>query len=339
MSLAIEMLMYSVCAEGRIKDYIQFDTMRKLRSTFSRSWDSSPTGILEGSAFSRGTGKVRMTSCPSQSQWFTDFLLGAQDCMGYDTKKQLALTIKAIVKMLELVKQDLDDREDEEVALLTRFGALVAILTGASLRGHEGLYLDIAATKAHIGDGKDGVVPEKFSKKRILSEDEIMALPSVCICLIGKFKGETGERYHSIVLANESQSGLAIRWWVEAVIALCESEGRKKGFVFDESEDSPPDTAEYNALFRQYLQRLQDFHPDLFSPKEDVTRYGISRTLRKSAVTRAGKAGLSETELSAVNRWRTAEKAKGTRPKHNMLTHYTDAKGLAPMTWKYSYVL
>jgi hypothetical protein len=84
-----------------------------------------------------------MMSCSSQSQWFTDFLLGAQDRMGYDTKKQLALTIKAIVKMLELVKQDLDDREDEEVALLTRFGALVAILTGASLRGHEGVYLDI----------------------------------------------------------------------------------------------------------------------------------------------------------------------------------------------------
>jgi hypothetical protein len=107
-----------------------------------------------------------MTSCSSQSQWFTDFLLGAQDRMGYDTKKQLALTIKAIVKILELVKQDLEDREDEEVALLTRFGALVAILTGASLRGHEGFYLDIAATKAHLGDGKDGLIPEKFSKQR-----------------------------------------------------------------------------------------------------------------------------------------------------------------------------
>jgi hypothetical protein len=75
--------------------------MRKLRSTFSRSWDSSPAGVAEGASFSRGTGKVRMTSYPSQSQWFTDFLLGAQDRMGYDTKKQLPLPIKAIVKMLE----------------------------------------------------------------------------------------------------------------------------------------------------------------------------------------------------------------------------------------------
>jgi hypothetical protein len=240
MSLAIEMLMYSQSVAGHIKDHIQFDTMRKLRSTFSRSWDSSPIGVTEGAAFSRGTGKVRMTSCPSQSQWFTDFLLGAQDRMGYDTKKQLPLQLKAIVKMLELVRQDLDEREAAESALLLRFGALVAILTAGSLRGHEGFYLDIAATKAHLEDGKQGVLPEKFSKQRILSEDEVLALPTVCICLMGKFKGETGERYHSIILANETMSGLTTRWWVESLMALCDSEGRTKGFAFDEVKDTPP---------------------------------------------------------------------------------------------------
>jgi hypothetical protein len=158
--------------------------------------------------------------------------------MGFDTKKQLPLPIKAIAKMLELVKQDLDEREGDEVALLLRFGALVAILTGASLRGHEGFYLDVAATKAHLNDRREVSILNKFSKQRILSETEIIALPSVCICLIGKLKGETGERYHSVVLANETMSGLQIRWWVEAVLALCEREGRKKGSVFDEINDT-----------------------------------------------------------------------------------------------------
>lgn len=190
MSLAVEMLMYSICAEGRINDHIQFDTMHKLWSTFSRSWDSSPPGVAEGAAFSKGTSKVHITSCPSQSQWFTDFLLGSQDRMGYKTKKQLPLLMLAIVKILELVKVDMEKQDVEEAQSLLRFGALVAILTAASLRGHEGFYLDITATQAHLDESKDGVVPRQLNKNTVLTEVEVMNLPSVCICLIGKFKGE-----------------------------------------------------------------------------------------------------------------------------------------------------
>ena len=339
MSLAVEMLYHSLSAKGRIKDHIQFDTMRKSRSTFSRSWDSSPAGVAEGAAFSRGTGKVRMTSCPSQSQWFSDFLLGAQDRMGYDTANQMALPIKTVVKMLELIKLDVLERDEEYSRILVRLGALVAILTAASLRGYEGFYLDLAATKAHIADGKQGKVPSNFKRKHILTEEEAEHLPSVCICLIGKFKGETGERYHSIVLANESLSGLETRWWIEKLLEVCTEEGRQAGFAFANKDGLPPDTAEYNALFRQYLYRMQQEWEDIFSAKEDVTRYGISRTLRKSAVSRAGRAGLPEDVLNVMNRWRTVENARGARPKHNMKNHYTDARALAPLTWRYSYVL
>jgi hypothetical protein len=86
MSLAVEMLMYSVTAKGRNGPFIQFDTMRKVRGTYTKSWDSSPAGVAEGSSFAKGTGKVRITACPSQSLWMRNFLLGAQDRMGYNTK-------------------------------------------------------------------------------------------------------------------------------------------------------------------------------------------------------------------------------------------------------------
>ncbi|KAL3787047.1 hypothetical protein ACHAWO_007436 [Cyclotella atomus] len=204
--------------------------MRKLRSKLSRCWDSSPPGVAEGAAFSKGTGKVRLTSCPSQSQWFADFLLGAQDQMGYDTKKQLPLSILAIVKILEMIKLEMEERETEE---------------------------------AH------GKIPNKFKRNQLLTEAEVMKLPSVCICLIGKFKGET-----------------------EELMKLCQEEG-----TFADADDVPPDSTEYNALFCQYLSRLQKQHQDLFSSKEDITHYGISRSLRKSAVTRAGKAGLLNSEI------------------------------------------
>ena len=339
MSLAVEMLQKSITAKGRIKWHIQFDTMRKLRSTFSCSWDSSPLGIKEGSSFSKGIAKVRITSCPSQSQWFTNFLLGAQDRMGYDTNNQLALSIKCIVTMLDMIKTHALEMDDTYARRLYKTGALVTILTAASLRGYEGFYLDLAATRNHIAKGREGSVPKGFKRNHIITEDEAANLPSVCICLLGKFKGETGERYHSIILPNNTMSGLDVRWWVEKLLEVCQEEGRTSGPAFDEPDGSPPNSSEYNAIFRQYLCLMQVHHPKLFGPDEDVTRYGTSRTLRKAATGRFSQAGLSETLIDAMCRWNTVEKAQGRRPKHNMRNHYTDARALAPLTWRCGYVI
>eukprot|EP00804_Cyclotella_cryptica_P010959 CCRYP_016684-RA/>CCRYP_016684-RA protein AED:0.10 eAED:0.14 QI:0/0/0/1/0.25/0/5/0/1241 len=61
----------------------------------------APLGIKEGSSFSKGIAK-----------WFTNFLLGAQDQMGYDTKNQLALSIKCIITLLDMIKSDATERDE-----------------------------------------------------------------------------------------------------------------------------------------------------------------------------------------------------------------------------------
>ena len=63
-------------------------SMRDVRKTYTKTYDSLPQGASEGSSFSGNASKVRFTNCPTQSVWFSDFLLGAEDRMGYDTKKQ-----------------------------------------------------------------------------------------------------------------------------------------------------------------------------------------------------------------------------------------------------------
>ena len=44
MGMAVEMLFHSLVAKPRLKDqkFIQFDSMRKLRSVFTSAWESSP---------------------------------------------------------------------------------------------------------------------------------------------------------------------------------------------------------------------------------------------------------------------------------------------------------
>jgi hypothetical protein len=111
-------------------------------------------------------------------------------------------------------------------------------------------------------------------------------------------------------------------------MAVCREEGRSSGLAFASANGSPPCSTDYNAFFRQYLCRLQREQPEIFSEEEDVTRYGISRTPRRSAVTRAGQVGLSTLVVESVNRWRTVESAKAARPKLSMKMHYTAMPGV-----------
>lgn len=195
MGLAVDMLLKSLMAKGRIQKSIQFETMQKCRGTYTLTWKLSPSGVMEGGAFTSGRNRIQMTMCPTQS---------------------------------------------------------------ASLRGHEGFYLDIAATRVRLHRGRNGVIPQKALSKKIMTKDEALNLPYVCFCLLGKLKGETGERYHSVVLANQSSSGLKTRWWVEQVLEVCEAEGRRSDGVFNNADGSPPIPSEYNTMVRHYFQMIQE---------------------------------------------------------------------------------
>jgi len=173
----------------------------------------------------------------------------------------------------------------------------------------------------------------------LFTEEEARRLPQICICLLGKFKGETGERYHSIILANESSSGLKTRWWVEKLMEVCTIENRSTGYAFNEADGSAPSSSEYNALVRHYLALVAEEEDSVFEGELDLTRYGISRTYRKTSETRARRAGIPKDQVEVVNRWKTIERAKGRRPNLAMADHYANARELGTLTWRYSYAL
>lgn len=339
---AVDLVMRSVSAKGRInaEGFIQYDSVRKLRASFSKLWLSSPKGCSEGSAFFGSVTKYRFTSAPTQSEAFGDFLIGCEARMGFDTRKQLYLPIPVILEQLRLVKRDAEDTEDPHYSkTLYKFGSLICILTAASLRGHEGFYTDLAATRKHITKGRDGVVPTNVLKRAILTEEECSNLPEVCLCLLGKFKGENNERCHSVVLPNVTSSGLEVRWWIEKLLEVCESEGRTSGYAFWRDNKTPPRVMEYNALVRDYLREIQDNKPELFDPEHDLSRYGTSRTYRKSSENRARRAGIKADDIKVMNRWNVFENAQGRRPRLAMIDHYSDARSLVTITWRYGYAL
>ncbi len=64
--------------------------------------------------------------------------------------------------------------------------------------------------------------------------------------------------------------------------------------------------------------------------------YGFSRTFRRTAEGRARAANLDTGIQNAMNRWKKIEQAKGKCPRFNMVDHYSHARDLMHVTWRYS---
>jgi hypothetical protein len=343
MGLAVDMLVKSLVSKGCIKRHVQFSTIRRLRVTHTKNWESSPSGVSEGASFARGLGRIQPTLCPSQLERFYNFLHGMEYRMGSQSQPNHGMLIGAIVHLLELMEADA--REDWEADSITvarelwKIGAYVCTLTAASLHGHEGFYLDLACIRKHIKKGRMGIIPEGLDKHTVLLEETCRSLPHVTICLLGKFKGEMGVDHHLITVANKTSSGLRPRWWLEKLIEVCEGEGRREGPAFANADGTLASSTDYDAMFRKYLSIVQD-ETDLIPDDHDVDAlYSTFRMPRKTATMRIERAGFGHHFVDQMNRWRPQEKTQGWAAWRCMNAHYADALLLMPTTWMGSYVL
>ena len=338
MGTATDMIIYSLEAEGRNDRFVQPDTLRQIRSTFTKSYDSSPQGVLEGACFTRGTGKVRITECPTQSEFFSDFLNGLEYRMGVTSKANLSVSIKVIVELLKRIKRDAAGMEVEaEANQLYKFGAFAAICTAGSLRGCEGFLADLSGLIGNIGRGRNGVIPDNL--KDNFDEDVAERLPHVVIALLGRVKSETNEDTHQLAVANTTTSGIEVRWWIEKLIDVCRSEGRRSGPAFATPDGRLASAAEYNALLHKYLEEIQS-QTTMIEDKIVVREaFGISRTFRKTAEARATRAGVPAKLQDKMNRWRSIENADGKKPRFAMRDLYAGVLAQMPTTWRYSYAL
>ena len=343
MGFAVDMLLKSLVAKGRIERHVQFSIVRWLRSTYTKNWESSPMGVAEGASFAKGLGRIQPTSCPSQSEWCYDFLHGMEYRMGCQSQPNHELLIGAIVHLLDFIKENAQELEEQGVLAAAndvwKAGAYVCVLTTALLRRHEGFYLDLAGVREHLHKGKEGVIPARIDKSTVLSEEECKNIPHVTLCLLEKFKGETGVDHHLITVANETSSGLHPRWWVEKLVEVGQSEGRTHGPAFASPEGILASSTDYDALFRKYLLVVQE-ETKLIPRDQGVDAlYSTFRTPRKTTTTRIECAGFGNQFVDQLNRRRPQEKAQGRAARRWMNAHYAEALLLMPTTWISLYVL
>jgi hypothetical protein len=319
---AIHMLLCSMEEGAYSKDYKQFETIRKMRSAFSNAWGASARSML----FNVSTGKEdrkkdRLSQCPTDSEWFGRFNLGCKKRMGQDVRPQLGLSIDVMKEYLDRLNMRwLLATSTKEQDLIGAVGAYSALSYAASLRGNEGFLLDLFGLRQHIFKGKFDVND-----------------PHVVAPLLGRLKGEDGERYHMLLMASETSSGLKIREWLERLVALRERQGRYHGPAFCNDNGEVVRMTDYEEVFYEILHDIQDQRPDLIGPEVDVEQvYGFYRSFRRGATTRAIEVGVSVPDIDLINRWRKVERAGGMQPSMAMRDHYTEVVQLKTSRLRFS---
>jgi hypothetical protein len=162
------------------------------------------------------TQKLITTPCPTYGYWYQQFSLGLHKRMGDVVRSDYAVTLALVKELLEQLSSEwtvsVNARERKRIADM---GFLLSAGFLCGLRGEEIMKVDLGGLIKYLEVGC--VHPWN---------------PHLAVALLGRLKGEIGERYHIMVMAQESQSGIVGGVWGDMVVEVNRNVGRSKGNVF-----------------------------------------------------------------------------------------------------------
>jgi hypothetical protein len=280
----------------------QFDTVRKLRSMSANVCVASYySEEFSGVGFKEGGSMYLLERCPTNSLLFTMFMKGCEKRMGRVVRQDAALSIPVLLTILDNLELDLKSASTtmlrkRDVVLL---GSFLTIGFCDALRGNEVFLVEASNLCSYVGEC-------------LRTNKHYVVIP-----MMGRFKGETGERNVLRVLARTTQSGIQVGKWVERLSRVLIAEGRDKldqpGPAFCDSEGQVLSYGYVNDLFHEEVMKVQDTHSELIPTNVIVGEvYNIYRSLRRGATSRATELNYSETLINLNNRWRLTQNNKGT---------------------------
>ena len=242
--------------------------------------------------------------------------------MGDEVNSDYALSLDVLHELLRRLERDWTTatslQRKWEVA---RFANFLIIGYCNGLRGEEIVKAELGAMRKYFAQGRAHPV-----------------FPHVVVPLMGRFKGETGELFHLMVMAFDTQSGIPCGTWVERLLQVTEEQGRTGGgYVFVEKNGRPSKCGDFEGEFIKRLVEVRDSRPDLFEVGINIGEaYGVSRSLRRGSTTEAGNRGCPPHIIEMNNRWRKIERARGRAGAFRMIEKYTEIRLALKNLWMYS---
>jgi hypothetical protein len=320
MRLAVCILLRSL-DPGKTEDTIQFSTARYLRSVFSNIYHASAEHQTGMAVMARGTTKIYVTDCPSYSYWFERFMRGVHKRMGEEVRSDFALSVQVLHQILNnLERRWLEATVPARRKEVVEIAFFLVVQFGLALRGEEVVKLDVAGFLSYFEAGRDHAQH-----------------PHVMIPLQGRFKGETGERWHLLPIVWKTRSGIKVGVWAGRMKESLEERQRYHGFVFANARGKQAKAAVYEPRFFEQLNYVRARHPALFPPGVDIEDdFGLSRSARRGSSTEAANQGVAAEIIELICRWRKIEKAQGRAPNLGMREHYMEVTQALVAYLKYS---
>lgn len=245
--------------------------------------------------------------------------------MGQDWRPNKAVSTALMVKIVSRAydKFQRASHPADENNWLT-FGVFMVVAYVISLRGSEGLLLDLKGLREHRNHaGREG------------DTDYFI------IALMGTVKGEQHDRCHLFPCAVVTSSGISVREWVWTLVEKKEMAGLTDGPAISDMLGKVRTSSQLDEQLVEILEEVFDDTPSLFpasvgSREDIVTFYSTFRTPRRSSDTRAIEKNVSVSDIECVNRWEAKEKAKGNRPNMPMRQHYAQVELLLKPFLRYT---
>jgi hypothetical protein len=226
--------------------------------------------------------------------------------MGQDWRPNKAITVELLILVLETAELKIGEavslREKDRWIV---FRAYVVICYVLSLRGCKGFLCNLAG------------LHRKFA---------IGGTQYVVITLLGKIKGESGDRAHLIPCVHVTSSGIQVKASVERLMTFKASQGFTTGPAISDLRGRILSHRSLNDSLLEILEDLFESHREIFpasiSDRETLRkRVQVYRTLRRTSDTRAIEMKVSKSDIDVVNRWKSVERADGNRPHRPMRQH------------------
>jgi hypothetical protein len=323
--VAIEMVLHSRRSRTHSKDYVQFETIQKLQSSFSNHCLASAQSNRSSLSLGDQKGRYqRFATDPCASFWFHHFVKGARLRMGQDWRPNKAIPIELLLLVLETADLKVQEATSlREKDCWISFHTYVVICYVLTLRGCEGFLCDLAGLHRKFETGGSRYV---------------------VIALLGKIKGESGDRAHLIPCVHITSSGIDVRASVNRLITFKARQGFTAGPAISDLHGRILSHRSLNDSLLDILEDLFDTHRELFpssvADKETLRkRVQVYRTLRRTSDTRAIDKKVGKNDIDVVNRWKSLEKADGNRPRRPMQQHYAELELLLGPFLRYTWAM
>jgi hypothetical protein len=323
--VAINIVLYSRRPGAHSNEYTQFDTVRKLRTAYSNHCRSTAQANRSSWSIGDTKGKYqRLGTDPCGSFWFYRFMEGMKRRMGQDWRPNKAISKTLMLRVLKEAEVRIDGATSPaELNRWIVFNTYATVCYVVSLRGSEGLLLDLGGLNRKWGVGR-----EKY----------------VVIALLGKIKGETGDRAHLLPCVVKTSSGIKVRMVLKRLLDFKRSVGQVNGPAISDLKGKILDSRALNDAFLEILEDLFESARDLFPASiGDIEtlrkRIHVFRTLRRTSDSIAIEEKVAQADIDVVNRWQAVEKAAGSRPNRPMRQHYAELELLLKPFLRYAWAM